>query len=166
MIPDIKKILYTTDMSENARYAFGYAMSLANRYEAGITTIHVVEDTSSFRNSMVNTILGEARWKELLKSNEGKIVAAIREEIETFCERAKADSPACPFMLDDIVVRLGNPVQEIMDQIDRSGADLIVMGAHGQGTLADKLIGSTSRRVLRRCEKPVLLVRMPAGEEG
>jgi nucleotide-binding universal stress UspA family protein len=165
MIPDIKKVLYTTDMSDNARYAFGYAMSLANRYGAGITTLHVVEDASAFRESMVSSILGEAKWKELLKSNEDKIVATIREGIETFCENVKADFPACPFVLDDIIVRIGNPVEEIMDQIDKTGADLIVMGAHGQGTLADKLIGSTSRRVLRRCEKPVLLVRMPEKNE-
>ena len=41
MIPEIKKILYTTDLSQNARYAFGYAASLANRYDAGITILHV-----------------------------------------------------------------------------------------------------------------------------
>ena len=28
MIPEINKILYTTDLSTNAKYAFGYAMSL------------------------------------------------------------------------------------------------------------------------------------------
>ena len=32
MLPDIKKILYATDLSESARYAFGYAASLADCY--------------------------------------------------------------------------------------------------------------------------------------
>jgi nucleotide-binding universal stress UspA family protein len=59
MIPEIKKILYATDLSENARHAFGYAVSLANRYDAGITVLHVVEELSSFARSMVEEILGE-----------------------------------------------------------------------------------------------------------
>ncbi len=29
-IPEIKKFLYATDLSENVRHAFGYAMNLAN----------------------------------------------------------------------------------------------------------------------------------------
>jgi nucleotide-binding universal stress UspA family protein len=29
MVPEIKRILCATDLSENARYAFGYAVSLA-----------------------------------------------------------------------------------------------------------------------------------------
>ena len=31
----IKKILYATDLSESARHAFSYAVSLANMYGAG-----------------------------------------------------------------------------------------------------------------------------------
>ena len=53
MIPEIKNILYATDLSENARYAFGYAVSLANRCDAKITVLHVVEELSSFARSMV-----------------------------------------------------------------------------------------------------------------
>jgi hypothetical protein len=30
-IPDIKKILYATDLSENARHAFTYAVSVAHQ---------------------------------------------------------------------------------------------------------------------------------------
>ena len=43
--------------------------------------------------------------------------------------------------------------------------DFVVMGAHGHGVLEDAMIGSTSRRVLRRCKKPVLVVRLPEDEE-
>ncbi len=46
MLPDIKRILYATDLSENARHAFGYAASLANRYGAKIIVLHVIEDFS------------------------------------------------------------------------------------------------------------------------
>ena len=65
MIPEIKKILYSTDLSENARYAFSYAASLANRYDAGITILHVLEDISPTTDNLVVGILGQEKWDEL-----------------------------------------------------------------------------------------------------
>ena len=38
MIPEIKKILYTSDLSETSNFAFSYAASLANRYDAKANT--------------------------------------------------------------------------------------------------------------------------------
>ncbi len=43
----IKKILYATDLSETAVHAFSYALSLAVVYDAGITMLHVVSESSS-----------------------------------------------------------------------------------------------------------------------
>ena len=43
MIPEIKNILYATDMSDTSNYAFGYAASLANRHDALITIIHILK---------------------------------------------------------------------------------------------------------------------------
>ena len=54
MIPEIQKILYVTDLSENARYAFGYALSMANHYDAKITVIHIVEELSPFAQAYNN----------------------------------------------------------------------------------------------------------------
>ena len=64
MVPEIKKILMATDLSENARYAFGYAASLANSYGAGITVVHVLEDTPRRTHGLVITpsMLGYRGW--------------------------------------------------------------------------------------------------------
>jgi nucleotide-binding universal stress UspA family protein len=43
MIPQIKKILYATDLSENSSYAFFYAIDLAQRHDAKIVILHVIE---------------------------------------------------------------------------------------------------------------------------
>ena len=64
-------------------------------------------------------------------------------------------------MADEIHVKEGNPVEQILKQADESDCDLIVMGTHGTGSLADAMIGSTARRVVRRSLKPVLVVRQP-----
>lgn len=164
MIPEIKKILYATDLSENARYAFGYAASLANRYGAGITLIHVLEDVSTYADSMVINIVGEEKWGELRKNNEQEVLETIKGRLEKFCEDVSDKLPACPFITDEIIVKTGNPVEEILHQAKRSDCDMVVMGTRGHGILADAMIGSTSRRVLRRCEKPILIVRLPKNE--
>ena len=60
-------------------------------------------------------------------------------------------------MTDDIIVVRGNVVDETQDR----GIDLIVMGYHSRGKLEGAVVGSTTRRVLRRSRMPVLLVRLP-----
>ncbi|MBW2285563.1 MAG: universal stress protein [Deltaproteobacteria bacterium] len=161
MIPEIKKILYATDLSENARYAFSYAASLANRYGAGITILHVLQDLSPYRDSLVVNVLGEERWSELRKDNEEKVLGTLKERLEKFCSDVSAELPACPFITDDIVIKIGNPVDEVLKQVGKTGCDLLVMGARGHGIIGDAMMGSVSRRVLRRCKKPILIIRLP-----
>lgn len=161
MIPEIKKILYATDLSETARHAYGYTASLANRYGAGVTILHVLEETSSYRDSLVVNIIGEDKWRQLRKANEKQAVEMIKKRLQSFCEEASTQLPTCPFITDNVVVRIGHPVEEIVKMAENEDFDLVIMGAHGQGLLEDAMIGSTSRRVLRRCKKPVLVIRLP-----
>ena len=160
MIPNIKKILYTTDLSQNARYAFGYAASLANRYDAGITIFHVLEDILT-ADSLVINIIGKDKWEESRSLNEKKVLDTIKTRLAKFCDDVQAELPSCPFITDSIKVKIGRPVDEILNEVENSTYDMIVMGAHGHGVLSDALMGSVSRRVVRRCKIPVLVVRLP-----
>ena len=161
MIPDVKKILYTTDLSKNARHAFSYAASIANRYGAGVTILHVLEDISPTTSSLVINILGEEEWGKLRNRNEKEVLDKIQTRLTQFCDEVQAELPSCPFITDGIIVKIGNPVDEILQEVENKGYDMVVMGAHGHSALANALIGSTSRRVVRRCKTPVLVVRLP-----
>jgi nucleotide-binding universal stress UspA family protein len=165
----IETILYTTDLSENAFYAFAYAVSLANRYGAKLNLLHVVEEQQEVTRYL--GYLGEDRWKEIQqrhysearealigKLNNTKIV---EEALTTFCETAKAGCADQPVETGSVVIRIGNPVEQILAAAREMKADMIVMGTHGHGTLTDVMIGSTARRVLRRSKIPVLAVRLP-----
>ena len=164
MIPEIRKILYTTDLSPNARFAFSYAASLANRYEAAVTILHVLEDISTTADNLVINIIGKEKWSELRKRNEHEVLETIKSRLSKFCEDVQAELPACPFITENIIVKIGNPVEEILQEVENNSYDLVVMGAHGQGALAHALMGSTSRRVVRRCKEPVLVVRLPEND--
>jgi len=164
MIPKIKKILYATDLSENARFAFSYAASLANQYNAGITILHVVEVASASANLHLVSLLGEERWQQIMRQNTAEILDTVKERLDQFCEDMKADDQTCRFIVDDIVVRQGHAVEEILAQAETVGYDVIVMGTQGHGILAGALMGSTARRVVRRALTPVLVVRLPEEE--
>ena len=55
-------------------------------------------------------------------------------------------------------VRLGEPSGEILDHAKRY-ATVVVMATHGRGGMLRWAMGSVADRVIRRCTKPVLLVR-------
>ena len=54
---------------------------------------------------------------------------------------------------------IGHPAEEIVRKAAEENVDLIVMGSHGHGALANIVLGSVATRVLATCASPVLLVR-------
>lgn len=161
MVPEVRKILYATDLSVNARYAFGYAASLAGCFGAGITVLHVLEELSPNAVAIVGDLLGEERWKDVRKKNEDQVVQSIKDRIEKFCDDMEHKLPECSFIIDSVIVEIGHPVDRIIRQAKKNNCDMIVMGSRGHGVLKEAMLGSTSRRVLRRSEIPVLVIRLP-----
>ena len=53
----------------------------------------------------------------------------------------------------------GRPSTTIVDEAERIDVDLIMMGSRGLGSIAGWILGSTSRRVVDDCKKPVLIVK-------
>ncbi len=172
-IPDvqIKNILYATDLSESAQFAFSYAISLATQYQAKITFLHVLPETPSIVDSSgAMGYIGEKRWQELQDKHHQDAKDAligkrkdhhlIRDILDQFSAKVKADFEARNDNDDEIVVEKGNPVEKILSVASEMNCDLIVMGTHGRSTLADVVMGSTARRVIRRSVLPVLVVRM------
>ncbi len=168
---EVHKILYATDLSENARYAFAYAVSLADLYNAAITLVHVLPEIPDRLDKSVIGYISEERWEEIKSQNveeareaiigKRRDHLAIRDALHQFSEDVKEGRQGEGFVTDDIIVVRGNPVEEILKYCSEKNCDLIVMGTHGHGTLADAMMGSTARRVLRRSPKPVLVVRLP-----
>jgi len=161
MLPDIKRILYATDLSENARRAFGYAASLANRYGAEIIVLHVIEDFSPSATFQLAAMFGEDKWKEVRNRQEKEVIETIRKRLETVYREAWPEMVDHDFLAGNVVVKTGEPVNQILKQAEQTGCDLIVMGTHGQGMFAEALMGSTARRVIHRSRTPVLVVRLP-----
>ena len=172
-LPDIqiRKILYATDLSQNAYHALAYAVSLASRYGAELSMLHVIEDIPDFDSKVVGYI-SQQGWEAIKQKHEdearssltGKLVQSrgpIEDLLGQLSSDARENLPEQAFNTGEILVKRGNPVEQILQQVNEQDVDLIVMGTHGHGAFADAMMGSTSRRVLRRCLKPVMVVRLP-----
>lgn len=168
---EIKRILYATDLSENARHAFAYAVSLANLYGAAITLLHVLTEVSESLDKRILGYISADRWEEIKKqqvqeaeetlTRKKRKHVPIREALGQFCKDVKSSHANQDFVADEIIVTRGDPVDEILAQAEERNCDLIVMGTQGHGLLEEALIGSTARRVIRRSQKPVLVVHLP-----
>ena len=69
MMPEIQKILYATDLSDNSAYAFRYAINSAKRHDAKIIILHVLEALPSYAQTMVQYYLDEEQQKKISERN-------------------------------------------------------------------------------------------------
>jgi nucleotide-binding universal stress UspA family protein len=171
---DVKNILYTTDLSANARYAFAYAVSLANLYRARLTILHVIPEDENLEAKLTGYVdtdkLREIKKQQLQEARATLIgkqsgLAAIRSALYNFCDQAVSDLGAQDVKTDEILVESGHPVEIIVSVAEEKDCDLIVLGSHGYGILKGALMGGTARGVIRRTKKPVLLVRLPEEDD-
>ena len=160
MIPQIKKILYATDLSDNSAYALRYAINSAKKHDARIIILHVLDTMPAF----AKTDIAEEKEREILKEKIAYNLGRIQKRLEIFCKKELKDDPDCKERVESIEVREGFPAEVILSKADELNCDLIIMGTHGKGIIQNAFLGSTAKRVLRRTRKPVFIIPLPKGE--
>ena len=167
MIPQIKKILYATDLSKNSTYAFHYAIDLARKHDAKIIILHCIEPVSP-SHILVEGIT-EDLFKLLQKNKEREKeqdTAEIKKLLQQFCQNIESQiGPPCVDLISEIIVKEGHPAEEILNTADTKGCDVIVLGTHGKGWLKHAFLGSVASSVLERTRKPVFIIPLPS-EKG
>ncbi len=114
MIPNIKKILYATDLSENSAYAFRYAINSALKHDAGIIILHVFELGSATKRSTLNLYLDEDVREKIFNENVSDTIDRIRRRLKAICDKEfngdtkYAASAACLNVFDDRPPGLGS----------------------------------------------------------
>jgi nucleotide-binding universal stress UspA family protein len=56
-------------------------------------------------------------------------------------------------------VKLGVPIKEILTAEQKEDISIIVIGSHGKSNVEEMLLGSVSENIIRKCKKPVLVVK-------
>lgn len=156
MIPQMKKILYATDLSKNSSHAFLYAVDLAKKHNANIIVIHAIEPIPAFVEAYI------ASTEDLKKKQLDEIVESMKKHLEGFCKKAEAQvgSP-CVELVSKILVLTAYPPDAILDTAEKEECDVIVLGTHGKGFISHAFLGSVSKSVLHRTRKPVFIIPLP-----
>ncbi|AFK18665.1 universal stress protein [Haloferax mediterranei ATCC 33500] len=138
-------ILVPTDGSSRSRAAANHAIDIASTYGATVHVLSVIDSSD----------LG-------LWTSADVPIEQVKEDLRDDAETAIEDVVALADGLDvpsEADIRIGVPSREILDTADEVGADLIVMATHGRTGLRHAILGSTTERVVRVSDVPVLTVR-------
>jgi nucleotide-binding universal stress UspA family protein len=173
-LPQVRKILFTTDLSQPTRHAFNYAVGIASQYGARLTILFVIEEAPQVKHEDLRDFLGKERWAEVRQSHEREIrqaligkkreSAMIRQGLGEMLSAAQENLGKNRLPQEEILVAQGDVVECILEAVRDNQIDLVVMGYHARGRIEEAVLGSVSRSVLRKVDVPVLLVKLPAGE--
>ena len=156
MLPELKKILYCTQMGPKAPYIFRHALSLAKHFDAKITVLHVHGALRPDQRGVVEGYAGKGTLESAVEHEEIEEFTQLHERVQHFFadELGQEDWHG---VIEDIVVAEGKPRDEILRYVEKTGADLVVMGSH-RHHLLDVLLGSTAQGVIEKGKVPVLVV--------
>ncbi len=144
---DFSTILVAIDFSDSSDNAFNLALNMARKYSAKLELVHVINEPVDLRGFYVPHISFEKLEEEI---EEG-----ARKMMESFCRRHLAD-----YENFESHIVAGLPYEQILQQAQDLGADLVILGTHGRTGLDHVLFGSTAEKVVRRSPVPVLTVRL------
>ena len=141
-----KRILIATDGSDKSSLAAQAGIDLAKALGAEVLALNVINEVvvaSAVRQ------LGSDR-----KDVEDKLTASGQKAVDSITKMGSAAGVKV-----DPLVRMGSPANMVIDIARTEGADLIVMGSHGESGASKLLIGSVVQKVLYWATIPVLVVR-------
>jgi nucleotide-binding universal stress UspA family protein len=162
-LPDIRKILYCTDLSDSAVNAFRYALTLARDTGAEIHVLHVVEELSQDAKVTLQSYMQDAGGPKLEEVIEGRAKQA-REEIErrknALWKESGEEIRKLQSRIASTSVVQGHSAEAILKKAGALHCDLILMGTHEKGAV-QAFIGSVAKTVMRTSRVPVLVVPLP-----
>jgi nucleotide-binding universal stress UspA family protein len=139
----LKRVLLCADFSENSAWALDYAISVATEYDAELTLLHVLEQSSNGNGIEDATTRAMEQLDKLLPPKVERLTGKVKT-----------------------AVRVGKPYRELIQYALEESPDLVVMGVRGRGALDLAVFGSTTYRVMQLACCPVLIVHARPLDQG
>jgi nucleotide-binding universal stress UspA family protein len=140
-------ILVPVDGSKRAEAIIRHVEELAQRYDATVVFLQVVEPAP------------------ILVGPDGAYMALHQQELDSRTKQAESYLAALQResrkkgIEARTHVAYGPVVEAIIDAAEREGADLIAIASHGRSGLSQVFYGSVAAGVLHRVDRPLLLIR-------
>jgi universal stress protein A len=140
-----KHILLAADFSEHGEDVANRAKELAERYQAKLSIVHVMD----------NLLITDAAYGSTIPFDldlTAELMAAAKKRLANLAEKLNIPE-------DSRWIETGSPKLEIIRVAEENKVDLIVVGSHGRHGFA-LLLGSTANGVLHHALCDVLAVRL------
>jgi len=141
MSQELLKILYATDFSSFSQKVRDWAASIAMKWNAAVTALHVVEEVKTDGDPEL-----EKWFLRLQEESAGKLDAEVQELRDRGIEARG-------------MLVMGSPWAEIVRTASALDVDLILVGSHSPRTEGQPVLGSTSHKVAIASAQSVLIVR-------
>ena len=142
-----KHILVPVDGSPTSMLAVNKAIGLAKAFGSAVTALYVL-DPYPFTGVGADFAYGQAQYLSAATAEANAALEAVRQAMHEAQIEAQ------------VLIGEGHAVHEgVVQAIEKTGADLVVMGSHGRRGLEKLMLGSVAQRVLSAVHVPVLVVR-------
>ncbi|SDS71131.1 Nucleotide-binding universal stress protein, UspA family [Mucilaginibacter mallensis] len=146
----MKKFLFPTDFSANAKHALNYGYSLAKQVKANMIICNaIIEPAEIPQSGLVSWPMEES---DLLQADSNRELKLLKEQMESR-EETISFNPSITCISE---------AGTVTDMINRVGhqndVGLVIIGTHGSSGLSTLLLGDHSREIIDEINKPLLLV--------
>jgi universal stress protein A len=142
----IRRVLYATDFSPASRRAFDTALTMAKSLNARLTIVYVLAPVVTVPEQYIDAATFDRLDKQAREWSA--------QHLNKLAARAKSAGVKASVML-----RAGDPADQIVRGYRSSNSDLIVVGTHGRRGLPKFFLGSVAERVVSTASCPVVTVR-------
>lgn len=151
----IKKILVPLDFSDCSKHAFYYVLDIAAKEKAELFLLHIIDV------DLLDNVSG------LKLCSKAKTIKAIERYAKTEFNKLRKESAKKTALSTKEIIEIGIPFVKILNKARDLNVDLIVMGSFGASSPIHRLFfGSTTEKVLKGTNIPILCVPLPGAIEG
>ena len=142
---NFKKIICALDLSQHSALVAEYAVSMAKAFDAEIIAVYAAPALTQY--------VGFHVPPSSIENFVGEIVAGAEKTMEEFVAEHFKGVKATGKVVN------GYAAEEILNLVESTGADLIIMGTHGRKGIDRILFGSVAEKIVKSSVVPVMTVR-------
>jgi nucleotide-binding universal stress UspA family protein len=136
------KIMIASDLSEDSLLIIEQGIKLVRQLHGVVCIIHVVDNTLQYSN-YVPTLPKVWNWEEV----EQYAIEFLTKGTQKYSDVDK-----------EIVIRIGDPKREIIEQAAKLDISYLVIGTHGKTGLSHWVMGSNAEYLIRHATVPVIVI--------
>jgi nucleotide-binding universal stress UspA family protein len=143
---DINRILVVSRMTKYCRDAVHYGISLARKYDAELSILHVIHNPFGLQGWNLPTVSLEEEYKNIIKEAKADLDRIV----------AKEKAKGLPIRE---IIKEGEPTEAIITMVKEEKMDLLILLSHEESRLEHFLFGRSNEDLIRRMPCSILLVK-------